>query len=148
MTASSSKEAMIANAAQNPKINASVYHRPEYNDLDRTKFFTLIPMASLSLRILTYPANVIKTLLQAGGNGTNTLQCAKQLYAQNGVKALYRGFSVSVMHVAVGPFYMMAFENTKHNLLQRQGMARSDGSQQDFKINVLAGGFASIMSNV
>ncbi len=107
-------DSIHSNGNGNGNGASASYKRPEYADVDKSKFFSFIPLASLSLRICTYPANVIKTILQAGDGKLSTWQCGKNLWRENGFRSLYRGFAVSVWHVAVGPFYMAAFE-VHHN---------------------------------
>lgn len=88
-----------------------------WNDVDRGMLMTLLPLGSLSVRTLVYPMSLIKTRMQTGGGGgqayTNPLRAMSHIVRTEGVAALYKGFGVSLMGVAVGPVYIYVLETTR-----------------------------------
>lgn len=69
---------------------------PSLSDVNRPLFFTLMPLSSLAIRTVVYPAQLIKTRMQAaaepGQEAYRTARHAlKSIIQREGVRALYKG---------------------------------------------------------
>lgn len=74
----------------------------EWNMLDKRKFIPLSLLSTLTLRGLIYPLTVIKTRIQVQaktGHYRGTLQTFKQIYRNEGLNGLYRGYAVNACQV-------------------------------------------------
>eukprot|EP00756_Hemistasia_phaeocysticola_P004770 Hpha_TRINITY_DN12997_c0_g1::TRINITY_DN12997_c0_g1_i1::g.164258::m.164258/K15121/SLC25A44; solute carrier family 25, member 44 len=86
----------------------------EWNQLDKRRVYTLIPLGSLAIRVPVYPAVVVKTRMQAGLMEEQGVRAAlRAVRMAEGVRGLYKGFLVSLLSLPVGTLYFTVLERTK-----------------------------------
>jgi solute carrier family 25, member 44 len=86
----------------------------KWNDLDKRKFYGLMPLGSMAIRALVYPLQLVKTRLQAQSLYTGTWHAFKTIVGTEGVRALYRGFWTNSFGIVVGPVYITTLELARH----------------------------------
>lgn len=77
-----------------------------------------MPVGSLAVRCLVYPATLVKTRLQAEPSPgelpyRGTADAFRRIVRAEGPRALYKGFGVSLLGLGVGPVYLTGFETTR-----------------------------------
>ncbi|XP_078484550.1 solute carrier family 25 member 44-like [Ciona intestinalis] len=108
----------------------------EWKDLDKKKFYTSGLMLSGLLRFTIYPANLIKTRLQAQEGKTaykGLFDAFKQIGKKEGIRGFYKGFPISLLQVVAGQLYITTYEASKEKLF----------SNQHISVQHLLGGFAA-----
>ena len=110
-----------------------------WGDLDKTRLWVLMPMASLTIRAIFYPTTLVKTRLQASTAYRGTADAFKTIWRTEGPLALYKGFSVSLLGLFIGPVYISTLESSKSWLTER--LPRNSTTQA--LIPMAAGAYAS-----
>ena len=114
-----------------------------WDDINRTKFYSLLTAASATIRLCLYPAALVKTRLQAHGHGeptpaattataTSTATSARStptmpkyrgtghafrtILATEGKFALYRGFRMNLLGLACDPIVIGCIEFSRTRL--------------------------------
>ena len=89
-----------------------------WNDLNKKKFYTIVPLASVAARFLVFPLSMVKVhaqtqYIQSNNNNykpQKPIQIAKNIYHTHGFTGFYRGFTVHFMGVLSGPVYATLLE--------------------------------------
>lgn len=89
-----------------------------WHDIDKVKFFAFMPMGAVAIRAAVYPLSLVKTRMQADvPRGVQPYRgvtdAVRTIVRHEGPRALYKGFGVSLLNVAVGPVYLPVFEATR-----------------------------------
>ncbi len=116
---------------------------PQWKDVNKVKFLSIMPACSFLMRFSLYPLNLIKVRMQASNVYSSTFDALKTIIRTEGTKALYKGFGLQIMaSTLAGPVYLSTYEMQRHNvynLLQHwvedEGYRKSTG---DFVGGVLA----------
>lgn len=99
-----------------------------WDDINRPKFYTLLTFASATIRTGLYPAALVKTRLQASGSGGAPAQSAivpvyrstgdafRTILRTEGKFALYRGFRMNLLGLAVDPIVIGCIEFSRTRL--------------------------------
>jgi len=113
----------------------------EWEDLDKRKFYSLGVFMTMTTRLTVYPASVIRTLLQVQ-KGTalysGTLDAFRKILRADGLRGLYRGFTVSTFTLVSGQAYITTYE------LARRYVSRH--SPSNTVKSLVAGGAASLVA--
>ncbi|KNC51959.1 carrier family protein [Thecamonas trahens ATCC 50062] len=88
-----------------------------FRDLDLTKFYTLMPLGSATIRLVVYPAQLVKTRMQAGASYKSTADAFATIVRREGFRALYSGFFTNSLSMIVGPIYVTTLETTREAVL-------------------------------
>lgn len=116
----------------------------DWTQIDKRKMYTYMPILGLAVRVPIYPATLIKTRMQSGMYGELSLVgAATQIVKSEGVLALYRGFGVSLVGLAVGPVYITALEASKSTLRKLNESYRVVGDNS-MAISMLGGALGSV----
>ncbi|KAH7637028.1 LOW QUALITY PROTEIN: solute carrier family 25 member 44 [Dermatophagoides farinae] len=115
----------------------------EWDMMNKTRFFGLSVVHSISLRFFLYPLTVIKTRLQLQKSGQEvyrgTADAFRHIVRNEGFFALYKGFWVNTMQVVSGFGYILTYEKARHIL--------SKNDINDNRIRgLIAGGLGSLVS--
>ncbi|ETO25929.1 hypothetical protein RFI_11208 [Reticulomyxa filosa] len=100
-------------------------HDIGWNDLDKKRYYFLIPFGYFCVRFLVYPVSLIKTRTQTRDihstmtstndvpkhrPATSQLGIARQIWSIEGAKGFYKGFGVSLLGLVNAPVYTTSFE--------------------------------------
>ncbi|KAI2798118.1 hypothetical protein RDWZM_000026 [Blomia tropicalis] len=115
----------------------------EWDMMDKTRFFGLSLINTVSMRMILYPLTVIKTRLQLQKSGQEmykgTYDCFRSIVRNEGFSGLYKGFWVNTMQVVSGFGYIITYEKVRHIL--------SKNDINDNRIRgLIAGGCGSLVS--
>ncbi|KAF7493600.1 Solute carrier family 25 member 44 [Sarcoptes scabiei] len=115
----------------------------EWDMMNKTKFFGLSAIHSITLRFFLYPLTVIKTRLQLQKTGQEvykgTIHAFRQIVQNEGFFGLYKGFWVNTMQVVSGFGYIITYEKARHIL--------SKNNINDNRVRgLIAGGLGSLVS--
>ena len=109
-----------------------------WEDLDKRKFFVFGPTLFLGVRVILYPANLIKTRLQVQRKKVlynGTFDAFGKIVRAEGPRGLYKGFMVSCAGLFSGQCYITTYE-----------LVRSKTEQYSLTVRgLLAGGCASLV---
>jgi len=72
-----------------------------------------MPTFMIGIRLLVYPSSVIKTRLQTSTQYTGTTNAFFSILRQEGLAALYKGFTTSLATMAIGPIYVSMLEGSR-----------------------------------
>lgn len=108
-------------------------------ELDKVRLWVLMPLGSLVVRGIFYPTTLVKTRLQASSAYSGTRDAFRTIWRKEGPHALYKGFSVSLLGLFVGPVYISALEGSKSWLADRAPKSEAAA----MAVPMLAGGVAS-----
>ena len=109
-------------------VNLSKFHHHDvgWRDLNKSKFYFLIPFGSLSVRVIIFPFSLVKTQLQArqlqavgSSNVSNKITMTsviKRIIANEGIFGFYKGFGVSLLGLINGPIYTTTFEISRETI--------------------------------
>jgi len=95
----------------------------EWDDLNKKKFYMNSLALATSIRTCIYPLNLVKTRLQAEENANKykgVRDAFRKIVRQEGVRGLYKGFPISLFHVAAGQVYLTTYELSKQFLYKNQ----------------------------
>uniref|UniRef100_UPI00398EAF0D solute carrier family 25 member 44-like n=1 Tax=Pristiophorus japonicus TaxID=55135 RepID=UPI00398EAF0D len=84
-----------------------------WEDLDKTKFYSFGILMNLSLRLGLYPAMLIRTRLQVQKGKSHyegTYDALFKILRTEGMRGLYRGFSVNVFTIVASQAYITTYE--------------------------------------
>ena len=110
-----------------------------WEDLNKARLWVLMPIGSLTVRAIFYPITLIKTRLQASEVYRGTLHAFRSILRDEGVSALYKGFSVSLLGLFIGPIYISTLEASKSLLISWA----PDDSASQMAVPMLSGACAS-----
>lgn len=110
-----------------------------WSELDKVRLWVLMPLGSLIVRGIFYPTTLVKTRLQASSAYSGTRDAFRTIWRTEGPRALYKGFSVSLLGLFVGPVYISALEGSKSWLTSLA--PKHDAAVM--AVPMLAGGIAS-----
>ncbi|EGD81017.1 hypothetical protein PTSG_10960 [Salpingoeca rosetta] len=113
----------------------------DWEHIDKTRFYTLAPLAGILTRIILYPTTLVKTRLQVQKQRSfynGTVDAFRKIIKYEGVRALYKGFMPNLLNVGAGQVYITSYEGLKDQL---QPFISSE-----FSRNLLGGGLASMVS--
>jgi hypothetical protein len=85
----------------------------QWNMLDKKRFFTSTTFSMVLIRTLLYPLTLVRTRLQVQARGslyTGTYNAIKTVIQYEGVRSLFKGFSVHSFHIVPHVFYITAYE--------------------------------------
>ena len=88
----------------------------EWEEMDKRKFYFFGPTLFLGIRVLLYPANLVKTRLQVQRKNTlykGSFDAFVKVVRFEGVRGLYKGFLVSSFGLLAGQFYITTLELVK-----------------------------------
>eukprot|EP00117_Sycon_ciliatum_P004452 scpid90202/ scgid8822/ Solute carrier family 25 member 36-A len=107
--------------------------------------------AGLIVSTSTSPIWVVKTRLQVHqGSGTSrqtAAGCARELYADNGLRSFYRGLTASYAGVCETAFYFVMYEHLKKRKRLQNGSEDSDlSASQLIQCTVMAKSVAAVMA--
>jgi hypothetical protein len=113
-------EAAVQRAQAGDSAPAHVQRRPpkeaDWNAINRTKFVTSGVLLFGTASTLLYPLSVAKTRLQTYETGS-LLGALRRLVQQDGVRGLYRGYSVAILGtLPVRVAYLSVLEATRTKL--------------------------------
>ena len=124
------------------------YDHIQWRDLNLNALYPLTMGFMLSVNVLTYPLNLIKTRMQAPASqlatapaapsavaaaasstavrlpppaAQSTLQQLRSIMASDGVRGLYHGFSLRLGGVLISPIYLTTLETTRQALTEAWG---------------------------
>mmetsp|Transcript_15276 Transcript_15276/g.22862 ORF Transcript_15276/g.22862 Transcript_15276/m.22862 type:complete len:331 (-) Transcript_15276:66-1058(-) len=99
----------------------------KWDQLDKTKLYTYMPIGSMCIRLMIYPLQLVKTRLQAQDHPSptrnvsaaspryrGTMHAFAAITREEGVRALYQGFFTNSLGMLIGPVYMTALEYSRH----------------------------------
>ncbi|KAG7265332.1 hypothetical protein CRUP_014368 [Coryphaenoides rupestris] len=113
----------------------------EWEDLDKRKFYSLGVFMTMTTRLTVYPASLIRTLLQVQ-KGTalysGTLDAFRKILRADGLRGLYRGFTVSTFTLVSGQAYITTYELVRRYV--------SHHSPSNTVKSLVAGGAASLVA--
>uniref|UniRef100_A0A7S1G425 Mitochondrial carrier protein n=1 Tax=Bicosoecida sp. CB-2014 TaxID=1486930 RepID=A0A7S1G425_9STRA len=126
-TATADGDGAVAADATPPRLQrARAVHGSQlhWEDLDKTKFMLFMPLGALAIRVVAYPFSLVKTRMQAdlppGARPYRGVTDAFRTIARTeGPRALYKGFGVSLLHLAIGPVYLPVLETTRSAITER-----------------------------
>lgn len=118
-------------------------------ELNNTQLFAAGAFSGIFTTTVMAPGERIKCLLQIqqGGSGpqkyNGMVDCAKQLYAEGGIRSIYKGaFATLLRDVPASGMYFLTYEYVK------KAMAPKEGETQDpskrLMVTIFAGGMAGI----
>lgn len=90
---------------------------PQWKDVNKVKFLSIMPACSFLMRLSLYPLNLIKVRMQATNIYSSTFHAIKTILTTEGPKALYKGFGLQIMGTTLaGPIYLSTYETQRHNV--------------------------------
>lgn len=118
-------------------------------ELNNTQLFAAGAFSGIFTTTVMAPGERIKCLLQIQQGGTGPqkyngmVDCAKQLYAEGGIRSIYKGaFATLLRDVPASGMYFLTYEYVK------KAMAPKEGETQDpskrLLVTIFAGGMAGI----
>lgn len=118
-------------------------------ELNNTQLFAAGAFSGIFTTTVMAPGERIKCLLQIQQGGTGPqkyngmVDCAKQLYAEGGIRSIYKGaFATLLRDVPASGMYFLTYEYVK------KAMAPKEGETQDpskrLMVTIFAGGMAGI----
>uniref|UniRef100_U5EY98 Putative solute carrier family 25 carnitine/acylcarnitine translocase n=1 Tax=Corethrella appendiculata TaxID=1370023 RepID=U5EY98_9DIPT len=118
-------------------------------ELSNLQLFAAGAFSGIFTTTVMAPGERIKCLLQIqqGGNTpqkySGMVDCAKQLYAEGGIKSIYKGACATLLRdVPASGMYFLAYEYVKKTFAPKEGEVQSPGLK--LSITILAGGSAGI----
>lgn len=91
----------------------------EWEDLDKKRYYVIGPSLFFFVRAVIYPFNFIKTRLfmqQQNQLYNGTFDAFRKVVRYEGVRALYKGFNVSILGLAAGQLYITTYELSRSQL--------------------------------
>ena len=84
-------------------------------NINKTKYYTLMPVCNIGVRLLTYPFNLIKTRISSTHtiHYNGTVDAMKQIIRNEGFLALYKGLPVSCFTLTTAPIYLTVLETSR-----------------------------------
>ena len=113
----------------------------EWQDLDKRRYYIIGPSVFVCVRAVLYPINLIKVhLFMQQGNSlySGATDAFRKILRREGIRGLYRGFTVSLLGMASGQLYITTYELTR---------SRLPGYSTEFK-GLVAGTCATIMGQL
>jgi len=97
-------------------------------DLDPIRFNLLLPLGSISVRALTYPAFLVKARLQAstpqgGVFYISTRHAFTTIFRKEGLRSFYKGFGLSLSTIPLSVIYMNLMELFKSSMIRSETLA-------------------------
>lgn len=94
-----------------------------WDELDKRKYFVLMPTMFLGVRAAVYPSTLVKTRLQVQSK-TNPLYSGAfdafhKIARQEGVKGLYKGFGANTAVLFTSNVYVSVYELARKQFLIR-----------------------------
>lgn len=109
-----------ANSMTNGSLpSTNVYHFRRHDigwkDLNKSKFYLIIPCASVTVRGILFPLHLVKTQLQSRELNHNITMrsICKRIVQNEGIAGFYKGFGVSMIGLINSPIYTSAFEASR-----------------------------------
>ncbi|CAG9120063.1 unnamed protein product [Plutella xylostella] len=133
-----SKSKMAATIVETPP--PQLITNIEWSMMDKSKFFPLSMLSSFTVRCALYPLTLVKTQIQIQRKKEaykGVFDAISQIYRNEGVPGLYRGFWLSSFQIISGVFYISTYEGVRHEL----GKYDVDPKMKSF----IGGGCASIV---
>ncbi|KRY82818.1 Solute carrier family 25 member 44 [Trichinella pseudospiralis] len=93
----------------------------EWHMLDLTKYVCLNTASSLTIRSLVYPLTVVKTRMQIERStfaGMGAMGTFRHILANEGCRALYRGFVPNTLQMTSAMTYLMLYEKIRERLAE------------------------------
>lgn len=87
-------------------------------ELDKSKYYFYGCTVFLGIRVIVYPANLVKTRLQVQKGSSvyrGSYDAYYKVYKAEGLRGFYRGFHVFAWGVLFGQAYITTYEYTKHH---------------------------------
>ncbi|CAI8013723.1 Solute carrier family 25 member 44 [Geodia barretti] len=91
----------------------------EWQDLDKRRYYIIGPSMFVCVRAVLYPINLIKVhLFMQQGNSlySGAIDAFRKILRREGIRGLYRGFTVSLLGMASGQMYITTYELTRSRL--------------------------------
>lgn len=85
----------------------------EWNDLDKRRYYIIGPSLFVCVRGILYPINLVKVrLFMQPQNSiyTGALDAFRKILKHEGIRGLYKGFTVSLFGMASGQLYISTYE--------------------------------------
>ncbi|XP_071943367.1 solute carrier family 25 member 44-like isoform X2 [Antedon mediterranea] len=111
----------------------------EWDDMDKTKFYSFGVLFALSIRTVLYPTTLIKTRLQVQSQKsayTGTWDAVKKIGRYEGIRGYYKGFMINTFTIFSGQCYVTTYE------LLRKTFSGANNFTKSF----IAGGGASLVA--
>ncbi|XP_049884278.1 solute carrier family 25 member 44 [Pectinophora gossypiella] len=116
-----------AKDVQESKMAATMVETPppqlittiEWGMMDKSKFFPLYTLSSFTVRCALYPLTLVKTQIQVQRKKEaykGVTDAITNIYKNEGVSGLYRGFWLSSFQIISGVFYISTYEGVRHEL--------------------------------
>ncbi|CAM9749878.1 unnamed protein product [Phaeothamnion confervicola] len=83
---------------------------PDWDELDKPKFFTLGLFMFLGVRATLHPAFVLKTLVQTRYPNEGSISLGRKIIRAEGVRGLYKGFWISSSSLIFRQVYFSVYE--------------------------------------
>ena len=113
----------------------------EWQDLDKRRYYIIGPSLFLCIRGLLYPVNLVKTRLfmqQRHSVYSGTFDAFRKVLKYEGIRGLYKGFTVSIFGLAAGQLYITTYEVVR---------SRLQGYSSEMK-GLIAGGCATVAGQI
>ena len=91
----------------------------EWHDLDKRRYYVIGPSIFVCVRGILYPINLIKVhLFMQRGNSlySGAFDAFRKILKREGIRGLYKGFTVSLLGMASGQLYITTYELTRSHL--------------------------------
>jgi solute carrier family 25 protein 44 len=113
----------------------------EWHDLDKRRYYIIGPSLFVCVRGVLYPINLVKVrLFMQKGNTiySGALDAFRKILRREGIRGLYKGFTVSLFGMASGQLYITTYEVVR---------SRLPGYSSELK-GLIAGTCATIMGQL
>ena len=91
----------------------------EWQDLDKRRYYIIGPGVFVCVRGILYPINLIKVhLFMQKGNSlySGAFDAFRKILRREGIRGLYKGFTVSLLGMASGQLYITTYEVVRSQL--------------------------------
>ncbi|CAM9833180.1 unnamed protein product, partial [Discosporangium mesarthrocarpum] len=122
----------------------------DWDELDKTKFYTYGITFFVGVRAMLYPPFLIKTKIQVDkGRSSNSFSVARDIVRTEGPRGLYKGFWVSSVSIIFRQVYFTVYEVIRHRLGPDSATYKRLGETKGETLrNMVAGAGSSSMMQV
>lgn len=122
----------------------------DWRELDKRKYYVFGPTLFMGVRIVIYPATLIKTYLQlqrADGEYKGVYDAFSKIIRNEGFRGLYRGFLPNALTVFAGQIYITIYEFSRSEVKTKLSQYESVPQYMEDPIrNFVAASLASVFS--
>jgi hypothetical protein len=150
-------EAVIINPVKEDR-NVTAFSIP-WSHIDKRKYYALMPVTNIGVRLLTYPFNLIKTRMSAFPSTSSsfhieqhvqykgTFHAMRNIIKEEGFFALYKGLGISCLTLLTAPIYLTILETSKAEINRYIDRHPNPATTDRFIpfVPAAAGGIASII---